>query len=77
MHSNNPGNFKAKDGYWGSKYWELLNAPQHRWKITDYIVPNAELIHRLGAEYTLSYTPTHSEGITYSNGNKRLTKIDA
>jgi hypothetical protein len=77
LHKNSVGNFKNSGTYWGSKYSNLLNSSQHRWRITDYIVPNAHVMYRLGAEYSYTAIPRHSKGVIYSNGRKRLTKIGA
>jgi hypothetical protein len=63
LHKNSVNNFENSGTYWGSKYWNVLNSSQHRWRITDYIVPNAHVMYRLGAEYSYTIIPRHSEGV--------------
>lgn len=75
LYKNSVGNFKNSGTYWGSKYWDLLNSPQHHWRIIDYIVPNAHVMYRLGARYSYTAIPKHSAGIIYPNGSKALTTI--
>jgi hypothetical protein len=72
LHKNSIRNFENSGNYWG-----VLNASQHRWRITDYIVPNAHVMYRLGAEYSYTAIPRHSQGMMYSDGRKRLTQIGA
>lgn len=75
LHKNSVGNFENSGTYWGSKYWNSLNSPQHRWRISDYIVPNAHVMYRLGARYSYTAIPKHSAGVVYSDGSKALTTI--
>lgn len=60
--------------YWGAKYWEGFESPQHSWRLHDYILPNSKLMYEIGANYVYIAPHRHSSGTTTTYSNGRVVK---
>jgi len=72
LFKNSKSSFKEASPYWGAKYWSLLNSNNHYWRVKDYMIPNAEFIRQVGADYTLTTSWNHPYSYKDFRGNYRI-----
>nr|VFK39134.1 MAG: hypothetical protein BECKSD772F_GA0070984_10345 [Candidatus Kentron sp. SD]VFK39844.1 MAG: hypothetical protein BECKSD772E_GA0070983_100462 [Candidatus Kentron sp. SD]VFK79229.1 MAG: hypothetical protein BECKSD772D_GA0070982_10419 [Candidatus Kentron sp. SD] len=71
LHKNSKNRFKTSSQYWGARYWNWLVRNQF-WRVTNYIVPNADFIEDVGANYTTTVFHNHPYYYKDSRGKWRL-----
>jgi len=69
LFKNNDMDFRTSSQYWGSRYWKYLFDNQF-WRISNYVLRNADYIEDIGAEYT--FTARHHHPYNYIDENNRL-----
>nr|VFK17939.1 MAG: hypothetical protein BECKLPF1236B_GA0070989_11293 [Candidatus Kentron sp. LPFa] len=71
LHKNSKSSFKMSSPYWGAKYWNWLVDNQF-WRVYNYIVPNADWVEDVGANYTTTVFYNHPSSYQDSRGNWRI-----
>ena len=58
LSKNHISGFMNSSQYWGARYWKLLTNNAF-WRISNYVVRNADFVEDIGANYTTTTWYNH------------------
>lgn len=71
LFKNSKNSFFNSSQYWGARYWEhLVNTAF--WRISNYVVRNADFVEDVGADYTITARYNHPYNYRDRAGKLRL-----
>lgn len=73
LYKNRYSDFVNSSHYWGARYWKLL-AEKEFWRISQFVVRNADYIEDIGAKYTISSHYYHPYRYNDSRGRVRVQR---